>query len=528
MSQEKEMRALLKHQIRDEKNLQSQQQNEQLILLKSLQGELLVLHKQQCIEEDDLLKATEDMILQLLHTQQNAQVEELKKHHQEQKKLWVSELKRAEEEINPKLDKELKDLQEMHTSEFDQWQNKLSDYASKTRKQQDIRLHKLEEEMKEEENSLEVLHLQQRNSKLKQLAERQRQQALQFTINSRDGDGQTALHIAASTGDFQKAFRLIKDGIEINLTDKNGWTALHCACYSKQKQIVSLLLDQAEIDVSLPNDSGSTSLHYFSRSFDAANYNEANENLVSTMLKKGGKINAKNANGEMPLHNACFSRNLSVVRVLIQNGADINQKTGAEETCLHYATRMPDSGDLVTFLLQQGVDPTVKGKFGTALDIAKQMKNAEVETILKEAEQKRLYGSSTTDNKQGTHYEQVPADKMVNPTGKKEEDQKPTSYKPIPSHPYVSSNDDDDELPPYPKALGESTKAFMYSTIKEAKINLTSDSMDETALLKKLNSLDVPAAPSFENNSPNSSPTTLPPKGSSIKERGSGIKDKKK
>jgi len=29
-------------------------------------------------------------------------------------------------------------------------------------------------------------------------------------------------------------------------TDKNGWTALHSACYSKQKQLVSLILDQGK------------------------------------------------------------------------------------------------------------------------------------------------------------------------------------------------------------------------------------------------------------------------------------------
>ena len=50
---------------------------------------------------------------------------------------------------------------------------------------------------------------------------------------------------------------------------------------------------KAEIDVTMPNDSGSTALHYFARSFDGQSYNEATEGLVAKMLKKGAKPNAK-------------------------------------------------------------------------------------------------------------------------------------------------------------------------------------------------------------------------------------------
>jgi ankyrin repeat protein len=87
-------------------------------------------------------------------------------------------------------------------------------------------------------------------------------------------DGQTQLHVAATNGDLPKAMSLLQDGIAINLQDKNGWTALHCAAYSRNKQIFALLLAQESVDVSVKNESGSTALHYFARNFDAAHYDE--------------------------------------------------------------------------------------------------------------------------------------------------------------------------------------------------------------------------------------------------------------
>ena len=45
------------------------------------------------------------------------------------------------------------------------------------------------------------------------------------------------------------------------------------------------------------------------------------------MIDKGADINASNANGETPLHYACLSRNVSIVRVLLQNKVNINSKT---------------------------------------------------------------------------------------------------------------------------------------------------------------------------------------------------------
>ena len=53
---------------------------------------------------------------------------------------------------------------------------------------------------------------------------------------------------------------LLNEGIEVNMQDKNGWTALHCAAYSKNKNVFQVLIDQPTINVSIKNESGSTPL----------------------------------------------------------------------------------------------------------------------------------------------------------------------------------------------------------------------------------------------------------------------------
>jgi len=311
---EKELRALHRHQNKDERNLQQQQHKDQHHLLKDLQNEVTNIHKHNCIEEEELQKTAESEALQLLSEQQNEQMTVLRVQHESQKTIWKNNLKRPIEEIAPSLTNEIENLQKTHQKEITILKEKLEQRLSQTRKDQRLRFEKLEQEKKEENEGISILHRQQRDAKYKLLKKRALEQSMSYKINQRDTEGQTNLHIAASQGDFQKAFRLIKDGIDINLQDKNGWTALHCAAYSKNKNVFSLLLQQSEIEVSHPNESGSTPLHYFCKKFEPEIYNEAEEHLVEQMIKKGSRVDAKNANGETALHNACWSKNLSIAK----------------------------------------------------------------------------------------------------------------------------------------------------------------------------------------------------------------------
>ena len=62
--------------------------------------------------------------------------------------------------------------------------------------------------------------------------------------------GGAALHIAAWRGKKQSSSILIELGININIQDKYGWTALHSATRWGHTEVVSVLL-KAKIDHTL-------------------------------------------------------------------------------------------------------------------------------------------------------------------------------------------------------------------------------------------------------------------------------------
>lgn len=55
-------------------------------------------------------------------------------------------------------------------------------------------------------------------------------------LHSTDRHGKSGLHIAAMHGHYQMMEVLLGQGAEINATDKNGWTPLHCAAKGKERE----------------------------------------------------------------------------------------------------------------------------------------------------------------------------------------------------------------------------------------------------------------------------------------------------
>ena len=51
---------------------------------------------------------------------------------------------------------------------------------------------------------------------------------------------------------------------------------------------------------------------------------------VKSALKRGADVNAKGKYGSTALHDASFIGNENIVRLLLENGADISIKVGAE------------------------------------------------------------------------------------------------------------------------------------------------------------------------------------------------------
>ena len=59
--------------------------------------------------------------------------------------------------------------------------------------------------------------------------------------------------------------------------------------------------------------------------------------MVKYFVEKGANIEAKNNDGDTPLHYACLNQKTEIVKYFIEKGANIEAKNKNGNTPLHYA-----------------------------------------------------------------------------------------------------------------------------------------------------------------------------------------------
>jgi ankyrin repeat protein len=182
---------------------------------------------------------------------------------------------------------------------------------------------------------------------------------------ARDKIGQTALHSAADEGNEVMIRLLVDNGADIEARNKIGQTALHIAAYQKKEAIVRLLLDEGA-DIKARSIGGQTALHSVIDTGEG-------EAIVRLLLDKGADIEARNTRGETAL---CFALGAlrteeAIVSLLVDKGADIEACGGKnEETPLHLASGKGNEG-IVRLLLDKGADIEARNTRGeTALYLA--------------------------------------------------------------------------------------------------------------------------------------------------------------
>ena len=139
-------------------------------------------------------------------------------------------------------------------------------------------------------------------------------------VNQKDDTGNTLLHYAASTRHKDIIELLIAKGADVNVKNNQGQTPLDTALAWNRKDIVDLLIAK-----------GATveSIHVAAQLGDVAR--------VKAFLKQGIDVNAKNANGDTPLHSAVRGGYEDIAELLIAKGADINAKNNQGQAPLDTA-----------------------------------------------------------------------------------------------------------------------------------------------------------------------------------------------
>ena len=168
-------------------------------------------------------------------------------------------------------------------------------------------------------------------------------------VNSPLADGTTALHWAVYWNDVSTVDRLIRAGARVDAANRYGATPLWMACTDGNAAIVQMLL-KAGANPNLPALGGEPVLMAPARAGSAE--------AVRALLAHGADVNAKESRqGQTALMWAVggHDQHPAVVQVLLEHGADVNVRSRGGLTPLLFAVRQGDV-ETTRLLVQAGAN----------------------------------------------------------------------------------------------------------------------------------------------------------------------------
>lgn len=176
----------------------------------------------------------------------------------------------------------------------------------------------------------------------------------ELNVNLRDLKLRTALHFAVERGSNALVMLLLDRGIDANAKDVSWDTALHIAARKTWSCDTCRVLLQWGVDVDARNKLGKTAI-----------LGATNPEVLQLLCEKGADINAQDQKGMTALHHAINTGNISVVAVLLENGANTEMREeNYKKTALHMAALKGDS-EIVEMLLEYGA--MIDGKDGNGV-----------------------------------------------------------------------------------------------------------------------------------------------------------------
>ena len=197
---------------------------------------------------------------------------------------------------------------------------------------------------------------------------------------------QSPLQLAAYMGYADVARVLLNHGANVNEKGPWGETALHWAAVNGNTEVAALLLERGA------DPNSRTSSHTFELNVRAENSDPVEREIkwFQTLEYQRRSENVQVAlparmaftKDDMPIHAATYWNHVDIVRLLIDNGADINRANCWGATPLHYAV-VCRYHDIVKVLLDNGADPKAKTHSGMMpVDIARKVKDEDLTNLL--------------------------------------------------------------------------------------------------------------------------------------------------
>ncbi|NQU44885.1 ankyrin repeat domain-containing protein [bacterium] len=205
------------------------------------------------------------------------------------------------------------------------------------------------------------------------------------------GCSKGTLHEAIRSRDVSRVKALLDSGADANGVDDYGLTALCAAAYEGPSDMAKLLIDHgADVDLCAHVVDGKhqTSMCPLTMTLERHGRRKGGRTpadyaaLALLLIDNGADVNVVDIDGGSngPLHYATFSK--GVTESLIEHGANVNAKNSQGDTPLHDAIRVGYM-DVIPILLNHGADPMIPNNNGkTPLDFARDEKRSSVVSLI--------------------------------------------------------------------------------------------------------------------------------------------------
>jgi len=169
---------------------------------------------------------------------------------------------------------------------------------------------------------------------------------------------------AAMNGDKAAVRALLKSAADVNAAQGDGMTALHWAAISGDLELAQMLVFAGA------NVRATTRLGTYTPLFLASQQGHAP--VIDALIKAGSDVKAGTPNGTSPLMVAAAAGKVDAVEALVDAGADVNAKDGVRaQTPVMYAAAS-NRADVITLLASRGADLKATSKVSDLANLTRE------------------------------------------------------------------------------------------------------------------------------------------------------------
>ena len=148
--------------------------------------------------------------------------------------------------------------------------------------------------------------------------------------------GNTCFHIVCDLGSLELTRFLVSIGFSVNLKNILGQTPLHLSILNDRQDVFEYLITCNDVDINAKTDSDETALHMAACHDSCLEYARK---IVSH--HQFSNADYRDDSGETPLFNACRTRNMELVKILLDEAkCSIDIVNHRKETIAHIAVRI--------------------------------------------------------------------------------------------------------------------------------------------------------------------------------------------